>query len=77
MNKYYKELRRAIKPIMKKHGSSKDVKMFFFDTQYDGEEVTSLVIEGIDNKYSNEIEGEKVENNWEIYLFPDGTWKIV
>lgn len=66
MTDSWKELHRAIngKTI------SDEVKLSFFSPE---KNIISLVIDGIDNKYTQSVGGEA---NWEIYLNKDGTWRI-
>jgi len=78
MKEHWVELNRVIKKLFPKDDDiSKRVKMFFTQVskqENSGKEALSLIIEGIDNEYEQSCGGKA---NWEIYLFPDGTWKIV
>lgn len=80
-NDSWHELKRAIK----KGESSYDIftknkiintSVFTHSRNHGEEDAISILFEDekIDNNYYDKL-GER-EEKWEIYLFPDGTWKI-
>lgn len=79
MNKYYKELKKGIKPLFDKKSLYKcstsklvEVGFMLIPKGEDKEAISIFIPEGIDNCYN-----EKYDWRWEIYLYEDGTWKIV